>query len=73
VANDARTAFVAEDGGWGGHVQLNEHPAVGMGDSKEEAIADLRRGIECLVEYLSDTGQPVPADPMNFVNIEVAA
>jgi hypothetical protein len=40
VANDARTAFVAEGGGWGAHVQLNEHPAVGMGDSKEEAIAD---------------------------------
>lgn len=68
------TAMVeqANDGSWSACV-LGEHTVLGQGDTKEEALADLRSGIVGLLEYLKETGQPLPAVSTEIVSIEVAA
>jgi predicted RNase H-like HicB family nuclease len=68
------TAMVeqANDGSWSACV-LGEHTVLGQGDTKEEALADLRSGIAGLLEYLKETGQPLPAVSTEIVSIEVAA
>ncbi len=75
MAEETHTAFVeqGEDGGWGAHVHLGDALIVGLGDTKEEAMADLRRGIEGLIEDLKDRGLPVPDSYRRLVSIEVAA
>jgi predicted RNase H-like HicB family nuclease len=62
----------ANDGSWSACV-LGEHTVLGQGDTKEEALADLRSGIAGLLEYLKETGQPLPAVSTEIVSIEVAA
>lgn len=68
------TAMVeqANDGSWSACV-IGEHTVLGQGLTKEEALADLRSGIAGLIEYLKETGQPLPAIAPEIVNIEVAA
>jgi len=50
----------ADDGSWC-VVFTGEHSIIGQGDTEAEALEDLQKGIDVLVEYLIDTGQPVPA------------
>jgi hypothetical protein len=47
------------------------HQPVGIGvsDTKEEALDDLR--MELMIEFLKETGQPVPGPSMELVSIEV--
>jgi predicted RNase H-like HicB family nuclease len=68
------TAMVeqARDGSWSACV-VGEHTILGQGDTKEQAIDDLRNGIAGLIEYLKETGQPVPSVSVELVSIEVAA
>jgi predicted RNase H-like HicB family nuclease len=68
------TAIVeqAQDGSWSACV-VGEHTVLGQGDTKEQAIDDLRNGIAGLIEYLKETGQPVPSVSVELVSIEVAA
>ena len=68
------TAMVEQgaDGSWSACV-IGEHTVLGQGDTKEEALADLRHGITGLIEYLKETGQPIPAVSTELVSIEVAA
>ena len=68
------TAIVEQDqdGSWSACV-VGEHTILGQGDTKEQAIDDLRNGIAGLIEYLKETGQPVPSVSVELVSIEVAA
>jgi len=68
------TAMVeqGDDGSWSACV-VGEHTVLGQGDTKEAALDDLRRGIESLIEYLKETGQPIPISSMELVSVEVAA
>jgi predicted RNase H-like HicB family nuclease len=62
----------ASDGTWSACV-VGEHTVLGTGATRDEAIEDLRRGIAGLMEYLKETGQPVPGMTTEVVSIEVAA
>jgi predicted RNase H-like HicB family nuclease len=58
-AATAATIEQAEDGSWTASAHVNEHLVLGDGDTKEEAIEDVRKGLESLVEYLN-TGENSP-------------
>jgi predicted RNase H-like HicB family nuclease len=75
MANETLTAVIeqGEDGGWGAHVHLGEALIVGLGDSKEEAMADLRRGVEGWIEDLKERGLPVPDSYRQLVGVEAPA
>jgi predicted RNase H-like HicB family nuclease len=72
MAKFAAMVEQAGDGTWSACV-VGEHTVLGTGATREEAIEDLRRGIAGLIEYLKETGQPVPAMTTEVVSIEVAA
>jgi predicted RNase H-like HicB family nuclease len=71
MAKFAAMVEQAGDGTWSACI-VGEHTVLGTGATREEAIEDLRRGIAGLIEYLRETGQPVPA-MTEVVSIEVAA
>jgi predicted RNase H-like HicB family nuclease len=68
------TAMVeqAGDGSWTAAV-VGEHSVLGTGATKDEALADLRRGVAGLIEYLKAQGEALPQSAIELVNIEVAA
>jgi predicted RNase H-like HicB family nuclease len=71
----AKFAAMVEQAGdetWSACV-VGDHTVLGQGATREEAIEDLRRGIAGLIEYLKETGQPVPVMTTEVVSIEVAA
>jgi predicted RNase H-like HicB family nuclease len=72
MAKFAAMVEQAGDGTWSACV-VGEHTVLGTGATREEAIEDLRRGIAGLIEYLKETGQPVPVMTTEVVSIEVAA
>jgi predicted RNase H-like HicB family nuclease len=72
MAKFAAIVEQASDGSWSASV-VGEHTVLGQGSTREEAIGDLRRGIAGLIEYLKETGQPVPVMTTEVVSIEVAA
>jgi predicted RNase H-like HicB family nuclease len=72
MAKFAAMVEQASDGSWSACV-VGEHTVLGTGATREEAIEDLRRGITGLIEYLRETGQPVPVMATEVVSIEVAA
>ena len=72
MAKFAAMVEQAQDGSWSACV-VGEHTILGQGDTKEQAIDDLRNGIAGLIEYLKETGQPVPSVSVELVSIEVAA
>jgi predicted RNase H-like HicB family nuclease len=48
---------------------VGEHTVLGQGATKDEALADLRNGVEGLVEYLKEQGLHIPS--AEVVSIEV--
>ena len=68
------TAMVeqAGDGSWTAAV-VGEPSVLGTGATKDEALADLRRGVAGLIEYLKAQGEALPQSAIELVNIEVAA
>lgn len=46
---------------------------LGTGDTREDALADLRRGIALLIESLKSEGKSLPESSIELVSIEVAA
>jgi predicted RNase H-like HicB family nuclease len=68
------TAMVeqAGDGSWTASV-IGEHTVLGTGDTKEEAVEDLRNGIQGLLEYLKEKGLPLPTQTAKYMTLEVAA
>jgi predicted RNase H-like HicB family nuclease len=45
----------------------------GLGDSRESALADLEGAAKFWVEYMKETGQPIPPAEIEVTSIEVAA
>jgi predicted RNase H-like HicB family nuclease len=72
MAKFAAMVEQAGDGSWSAGV-VGEHTVLGTGATKEEAPSDLGRGIAGLIEYLRETGQPVPVMTTEVVSIEIAA
>jgi predicted RNase H-like HicB family nuclease len=72
MAKFAAMVEQASDGTWSACV-VGEHTVLGQGATHEEALEDLRRGIAGLIEYLKETGQPVPVMTTEVVCVEVAA
>ena len=46
---------------------------LGTGATKEEALEDLRRGLEGLIEHLKAEGESLQPSSIEIVSIEVAA
>jgi predicted RNase H-like HicB family nuclease len=46
---------------------------VGTGATKDTALADLRVAVSFWLDYMRETGQPVPRVSTEVVSIEVAA
>jgi predicted RNase H-like HicB family nuclease len=55
----AATVEQAGDGSWTAAI-VGKNTVLGEGDTQEEALEDLRRGIEGLIEYLREKGEPLP-------------
>jgi predicted RNase H-like HicB family nuclease len=72
MANFTAMVERADDGSWSA-CTIGEHTVLGQGDSKDAALADLRTGLEGLIEYLKETGQSIPVSSAELVNVEVAA
>jgi predicted RNase H-like HicB family nuclease len=68
------TAMVeqADDGTWTAAV-VGENSVLGTGDTREDAIEDLRRGLTGLIEYLKAKNEPLPQSSIEVISIEVAA
>jgi predicted RNase H-like HicB family nuclease len=62
----------AQDGSWTAAV-IGEHTVLGTGISKEDALDNLRDGVQGLMEYLAAKGLPLPNEHVEFVELEVAA
>ena len=63
----------AGDGSWTASMMDADNIVLGTGDTRDEALADLRRGIETLIEYLKSEGKSLPEPTIEVVSIEVAA
>jgi predicted RNase H-like HicB family nuclease len=61
-----------DDGSWSAYT-LSPSLIIGTGTTKDAALADLRSAVAFWLEYMKDTGQPVPVVSTELVSIEVAA
>jgi predicted RNase H-like HicB family nuclease len=61
-----------EDGSWSAYT-LTPTVASGVWDTKEEALEDLKAGMVLWLDYMKETGQPVPVSSIEVVTFEVAA
>ncbi len=62
----------AEDGSWSAYT-LTPTVAIGVGDTKESALEDLKSGMSLWLDHMKATGEAVQAPNMEVVSIEVAA
>lgn len=63
----------AGDGSWTASMMDGDNIVLGTGDTREDALADLRRGIALLIESLKSEGKSLPESSIELVSIEVAA
>ena len=63
----------AGDGSWTASMMDGDNIVLGTGETREEALTDLRHGIELLVESLRSKGKSLPEPSIEVVSIEVAA
>jgi predicted RNase H-like HicB family nuclease len=61
-----------EDLSWSAYT-LNPSLVIGVGSSKDEALADLRVAMTFWLEFMKETGQTVPMSNTEVVKFEVAA
>ncbi len=61
-----------EDGFWSAYT-LAPTLAIGVGENKEAALEDLKRGMTFWLEYMKETDQVVPVTSTEVVSIEIAA
>ena len=63
----------ADDGSWSAYT-LTPSLVVGSGETRDAlALEDLRGAMIFWLDYMKDTGQPVPAVSTELVSFEVAA
>lgn len=61
MAKFTATVEQAGDGSWTALAVIGENNSVlGTGDTRGEALEDLRKGIATLIEYLQEKGEPLP-------------
>jgi predicted RNase H-like HicB family nuclease len=72
MANYTAVLEQGEDGSWSAYT-LSPSLIIGAGTTQDAALDDLRVAVAFWLEYMKDTGQPVPAVSTRIVNIEVAA
>ena len=63
----------AGDGSWTASMMDGDNIVLGAGNTRDEALADLRSGIELLLESLKSEGKSLPESSIELVSIEVAA
>ena len=73
MATFTATVEQGEDGSWTAALPGEKDLVLGDGDTKDEAIEDLRRGLIGLIEDLKKKGEPLPQSSIEIVSIEVAA
>jgi len=61
-----------DDGSWSAYT-LSPSLIIGTGTTKDAALEDLRAAVAFWLEYMKDTGQPIPVVSTELVSIEVAA
>jgi len=61
-----------DDGSWSAYT-LSPSLIIGTGATREAALADLRSAVTFWLEYMKETGQPVPVVSTELVSIEVPA
>jgi predicted RNase H-like HicB family nuclease len=66
------TVEKAEDGSWTAACEIGDHLILGDGDTREEALEDLRKGLTGTIEYLKSKGESLPQSSIEVVTIEVA-
>jgi predicted RNase H-like HicB family nuclease len=72
MARFTATVEQAGDGSWTAAI-VGENIVLGVGDTREEALDDLRKGLAILVGQLKREGRPIPDSTIEVVSIEVAA
>jgi hypothetical protein len=60
MAKFTATIEQAGDGSWTTLAVIGEHSILGNGNTKEETIESLRKGVVSLVEYLKSKGKTLP-------------
>jgi predicted RNase H-like HicB family nuclease len=61
-----------DDNTWSAYT-LSPSLVIGTGPSREEALADLRNAMSFWLDFMKETGQPVPLSATELVTFEVAA
>jgi predicted RNA binding protein YcfA (HicA-like mRNA interferase family)/predicted RNase H-like HicB family nuclease len=72
MARFTATVEQAGDGSWTAAI-VGENTVLGVGDTREEALDDLRKGLAILIGQLKREGRPIPDSTIEVVSIEVAA
>jgi predicted RNase H-like HicB family nuclease len=62
----------ADDATWSAY-SLTPSLVIGTGQTRDEALSDLRTAIAFWMEFMKETGQPIPAPNTELVTVEVAA
>jgi predicted RNase H-like HicB family nuclease len=73
MAKFTATVEQAGDGDWTAALFGEKNIVLGTGATKEEALEDLRRGLEGLIEHLKGQGESLQPSSIEIVSIEVAA
>jgi predicted RNase H-like HicB family nuclease len=61
-----------DDTTWSAYT-LSPSLVIGTGTTKEEALADLRSAMSFWIDFMKETGQPIPSNATEVVSFEVAA
>jgi len=62
----------AGDSTWSAY-SLTPSLVTGTGPTREAALADLRTAISFWLDFMKETGQPIPSPQTELVTVEVAA
>lgn len=73
MAKFTATVEQAGDGTWTAALFGEKDMVLGTGDTREEAIEDLRKGLTGLIEYRKGKGEPLPYSSIELISIEVVA
>lgn len=63
----------AGDGSWTASMIEGDNIVLGSGETREDALADLRGGLELLLESLRAEGRTLPQASSEYVVLEIAA
>jgi predicted RNase H-like HicB family nuclease len=73
MAKFTATIEQAGDGSWTAALFGNKDIVLGTGDTRDEALDDLRKGLVALIGYLKEKGESLLQSSVEVVSIEVEA